>query len=92
MEVVEEIRPVQRADGEILSAELVLGEQGTEDEDRVVAAREGFGVVDLWQHAAAGLRDSRLGRPHSGGGAGKRLVLPDRQADGFAERQRILCQ
>ena len=90
LKVVEKIRPVQGADGEVLNTELVLGEQRTEDEDRVVAAREGLGVVDFGEHPSAGLRDSGLGSPRSRGGAGNRLVLSHGEADGFAERQWIL--
>ena len=90
LEVVEEIRPVQRADGEVLRAELVLGQQRAEDEHRVIAAREGLGVVDLGEHPAAGLRDAGFGGPHSRGGAGDGLVFAQGEADGVAERERIL--
>jgi hypothetical protein len=40
LEVVESLGPVQGAYVEIFNTELVLGEQGAEYEDRVVAARE----------------------------------------------------
>ena len=39
LEIVQGVRPVQGADVEILQTELVLGQQRTEDKDRVVAAR-----------------------------------------------------
>jgi len=90
LKVVEKIRPVQGPDGEVLNTELVLGEQRTEDENRVIAAREGLGVVDLGQHAGVRLRDSRLGSLRSRGGTGNRLVLSCGEAHGFAERQCIL--
>jgi hypothetical protein len=75
LKVVEKIGPVQGADGEVLNTKLVLGEQRAENEDRVVAAREGLGVVDFGEHPAAGLRDSGFRSPRTGGGAGDRLVL-----------------
>ena len=78
LKVVERIRPVQGPDGKVVDSELVLGKQRTEDEDGVIAAREGLGVTDFWQHPAAGLRDPGLGRPRSSGCTVNRLVLPDR--------------
>ena len=90
LKVVERIRPVQGADGEVLKAKLVLGEQRTEDEDGVVAASEGLGVVDFGEHAGVGLRESGFGSSRSGVCAGDRLIFPDGEADGFPERQRVL--
>ena len=52
LKVVEEVGPVERTDVEVLGAELMLGEQRTEDEDGVIAAGPGFGVVDARQQSA----------------------------------------
>ena len=87
LEVVEEVRTVQRADGEVLHTELVLSEQRAEDKHRIVTAGEGFGVVDLGESSAAGLGDTSVGGPGSGSGAGDRPVLSYGDANGVAERQ-----
>jgi hypothetical protein len=90
LEVIEEVRPVQRPDGEVPGAELVLGEQRAKDESGVIAAREGFRVIDLGKHPAAGLRDTGVGSPRSGGSAGNACVLPQGEPDGVAQRERLL--
>jgi len=53
LEVVHGIGTIERANGEILLAELVLRQQRAEHEDRIVAALPGFGVVQLRQVSAA---------------------------------------
>ena len=61
LEVVQGVGAVERADVEVFGAELVLGQQRAEDEDRVIAAGERLGVIDLGKRAAAGLRDAGVG-------------------------------
>ena len=90
LEVVQEIGPVQRTDVEVLSAELVLGQQGAEHKDRIVAAREGFGIVHLGQPPAAGLRYARLGGLRSRGGGRNGFVFAEGQPHRLAQRERIL--
>jgi hypothetical protein len=90
LEVVEKVGTVQRADVEVLGAKLVLGQQGTEHEHGVVAAREGLGVVDLWQPPAARLSNARLGGLHSRAGGCDGLIFADSEAHCFAQRERVL--
>ena len=54
LNIIEEIRIVQRPYLEVLRPELVLRQQRAEYEDRIVASRPGFGVIDLRQEAAPG--------------------------------------
>ena len=86
LEVVQEIRAVERADGEILFRELMLREQRAEDKHRVVAARERLGIIHFGEDAAVRLSDARIRCLHPRGGGGKGPVLAQRQLDGVAQR------
>ena len=55
LEVVQETRPVQRAEVEILSSELVLCQERTEYEDGIIAASPGLRIAKVRQITAVGL-------------------------------------
>ena len=76
LEIVEGIGAVERADIEIVNTELVLGQQGAEDKDRVIAAREGFGIVHLGQQAGACFTQAGFGGAHARAGGGDGFVFP----------------
>ena len=81
LEVVQEIGSIQGADLKVLFAELVLGQQGREHKDRVVAARPGLGIVYFGQIAAPRVRDAALCGLPGGVGGLHRLVLVQRQVN-----------
>lgn len=60
LKVVEKIATVHGSDGEVLNTELVLGKERTEDENGIIAALEGIGIVNFWEHPSACLRNSSL--------------------------------
>jgi hypothetical protein len=90
LEVIQKIGTVQRAYIEVLRTKLVLGQQRAEYEYGVIAAREGFGVVDFGQPPAARLYNARLGGLRSRGGGCDGLVFAESQAYGIAQRERVL--
>lgn len=90
LEVVQRPRPVQRTQVEIFRPELMLRQQRAEYKDRVVAAREGFRIVQLGEPSGASLVDASRGRAQPGAGSGYGLVLPEGQLHRLAQRQRIL--
>ena len=90
LEVVHGVGAVQRADGEVLFGELVLCQQGAEDEDGIVASLPGLAVVQFRQVAAPGFADPPLGGLHLGSHGLDGWVLVQRQADSILEGQRGL--
>jgi hypothetical protein len=90
LKVVQRVGTVQWADVEIVGAELVLRQQRAENENGVVAAGEGFGIVQFREPPRAGLFDPCRGGAKAGIGRRDGLVLPQRQPHGFAQRERIL--
>ena len=81
LEVVHGIGTIERANGEILLAELVLRQQRAEHEDRIVAALPGFGVVRLRKVSAASLARTHLRSGNLRTGGLHRGVLVERHAD-----------
>ena len=81
-EVVERVGMIERAEREVGGRELALGQQGAEDEDRLIAALPRLGEVHLGQEAGARLPDAL-----------RRLALRSRElpASGFCARARAMA-
>jgi hypothetical protein len=83
LEVVQRVRPVQRPHGEVVSGELMLGEQRAEDKHRIVATVKRLGVVQSRQSSAARFADTRLGGLRAGRCGGDGLVVRQGQPHGL---------
>ena len=78
LEVVQEIGSIQRANLEVLVAELVLSQQGRKHKDRVIAAGPGLRVINLGQVTTPGFRDTAFGGLAGGVRSLNRLIPVER--------------